>query len=199
MSQVDLTRLYSSDGNCYPFDERVSGGFGPGEGASCVVLKPLENAIAAGDNIRAIIRNSGINQNGRNRGIALPSADAQARLITSVYDAVSLDPAETKVIEAHGTGTTIGDPIEADALASAIATVPESKEPVYIGSSKSNFGHLEGVSGIVSLIKAAMMLERRVILPSANFQNANPAAVSIGRQLKVCALNEIEIWLPCPR
>lgn len=164
-----------------------------------MILKPLEDAIAAGDNIRAIIRNSGINQNGRNRGIALPSAEAQARLITSVYDAVSLDPAETKVIEAHGTGTTIGDPIEADALASTIAAVPDSEKPTYIGSAKSNFGHLEGVSGIVSLIKAAMMLEQRVILPSANFRNANPAATSIGRQLKVCALNVTNIWLHCPR
>lgn len=178
-------RFLSADGKCYPFDERVSGGFGPGEGASCVVLKPLRDAINAGDNIRAIIRGTGINQDGRTPGISLPSSEAQAKLIRSVYSSVGLEPSDTKVIEAHGTGTTVGDPLEAAAFAATIAKGATAQDPVYIGSSKSNFGHLEGVSGIVSLIKGAMMLSNQTILPTANFKVSNPKITSLGTQLQV--------------
>lgn len=178
-------RFLSGDGKCYPFDERVSGGFGPGEGASCVVLKPLRDAINAGDNIRAIIRGTGINQDGRTPGISLPSSEAQAKLIRSVYSSVGLEPSDTKVIEAHGTGTTVGDPLEAAAFAATIAKGATAQDPVYIGSSKSNFGHLEGVSGIVSLIKGAMMLSNQTILPTANFKVSNPKITSLGTQLQV--------------
>lgn len=178
-------RFLSADGKCYPLDERVSGGFGPGEGASCVVLKPLRDAINAGDNIRAIIRGTGINQDGRTPGISLPSSEAQAKLIRSVYSSAGLEPSDTKVIEAHGTGTTVGDPLEATAFAATIATGATTQDPVYIGSSKSNFGHLEGVSGIVSLIKGAMMLSNQTILPTANFKVSNPKITSLGTQLQV--------------
>ena len=178
-------RFFSADGKCYPFDERVSGGFGPGEGASCVILKPLRDAIEAGDNVRAIVRGTGINQDGRTPGISLPSSEAQARLIRSVYRSVSLEPSETRVIEAHGTGTTVGDPLEASAFAATIAKGATAQDPVYIGSAKSNFGHLEGVSGIVSLIKAALMLENQTILPTANFKVSNPKITSLGTQLQV--------------
>ena len=150
-----------------------------------MVLKPLQDAIEAGDNIRAVIRNSGMNQDGRTLGISLPSADAQAALIRSVYDSAGLDPTDTKFIEAHGTGTTVGDPLEAAAFAATIATRANFEDPVYLGSAKSNFGHLEGVSGIVSVIKAAMMLEKHVILPSANFETPNPKITSLGKTLKV--------------
>ena len=151
-----------------------------------MILKPLQDALQAGDNIRAIIRNTGINQDGKTHGISLPDADTQASLIRSVYQSVGLDPTDTKVIEAHGSGTTIGDPIETSAIASTVAANSTPQDPVYIGSSKSNFGHLEGVSGIVSIVKAAMMLEHRLILPSANFEKANPKILSMGTQMKVC-------------
>ena len=182
---ADQPRFYSAEGKCYPFDERVSGGFGPGEGASCVVLKPLQDAIDSGDNIRAIIRNTGMNQDGRTLGISLPSTDAQAALVRSVYESAGLDPTDTRCVEAHGTGTTVGDPLEAAAFAATIGKNASSEDPVFIGSAKSNFGHLEGVSGIVSIIKAAMMLENQVILPSANFQKPNPKIISLGQNLKV--------------
>lgn len=178
-------RFLSADGKCYPFDERVSGGFGPGEGASCVILKPLRDAINAGDNIRAIIRGTGMNQDGRTPGISLPSSEAQAKLIRSVYSSAGLEPSDTKVIEAHGTGTTVGDPLEATAFAATIAKGATTQDPVYIGSAKSNFGHLEGVSGIVSLIKGAMMLSNQTILPTANFNVSNPKITSLGTQLQV--------------
>ncbi len=151
-----------------------------------MVLKPLKDAIDDGDHIRAIIRNSGMNQDGRTLGISLPSADAQAALIRSVYESAGLDPTETKYVEAHGTGTTVGDPLEAAAFAATVAARAKSEDPVFIGSAKSNFGHLEGVSGIVSVIKAAMMLEKRVILPNANFETPNPKIPSLDKTLKVC-------------
>ncbi|KAL8795885.1 MAG: hypothetical protein Q9195_001765 [Heterodermia aff. obscurata] len=185
LASLSSSMLCSAEGKCFPFDERASGGFGPGEGSSCVILKPLQDALRAGDNIRAIIRNTGINQDGKTHGISLPDADTQASLIRSVYRSAGLDPTDTKVIEAHGSGTTVGDPIETSAFASTVAANSTSQDPVYIGSSKSNFGHLEGVSGIVSIVKAAMMLERRVILPSANFEKVNPKIISMGKQMKV--------------
>ena len=150
-----------------------------------MVLKPLRDAIEAGDNVRAIIRGTGINQDGRTAGISLPSSEAQAKLIRSVYSSAGLEPSDTKVIEAHGTGTTVGDPLEASAFAATIAKAATAQDPVYIGSSKSNFGHLEGVSGIVSLIKGVMMLANQTILPSANFKVSNPNITSLGTQLQV--------------
>lgn len=108
-------------------------------------------------------------------------------MIRSVYKSAQLDIAETAYVEAHGTGTKVGDPIEAAAIASTfVAHVDDSTtDPVFIGSAKSNFGHLEGVSGILSLIKATMMLAKGVILPNANFENPNPEIPSIGKILKV--------------
>ena len=145
----------------------------------------MQDAIEAGDYIKAIIRGTGINQDGRTAGISLPSSEAQAKLIKSVYKAAGLNPADTKFIEAHGAGTTAGDPLEAAAFASTVAQKATPEEPLCIGSAKSNFGHLEGVSGIVSLIKAALMLEHKVLLPNANFQNANPKIGSLNTQLRV--------------
>ncbi|KAL8832103.1 MAG: hypothetical protein Q9191_000460 [Dirinaria sp. TL-2023a] len=152
LASVSSSMFYSAEGKCYPFDERVSGGFGPGEGTSCMVLKPLQGAIDSGDNIRAIIRNTG--------GI-------------------------DSYIEAHGTGTTVGDPLEAAAFTATIGKKATPEDPIFIGSAKSNFGHLEGVSGIVSIIKAAMMLENRMILPNANFETPNPKISSLEQILKV--------------
>ena len=164
-----------------------------------MILKPLQDAIEAGDCIRAIIRGTGINQDGRTAGISLPSSTAQASLVKSVYRSAGLDPTDTKFIEAHGTGTTAGDPLEAAAFASSIAQNATAEEPICIGSAKSNFGHLEGVSGIVSLIKAALMLEHKVILPNANFKDANPKISSLGIQLRVGRwLPENDsLYLPC--
>ena len=150
----------------------------------------MQDAIKAGDHIRAIIRGTGINQDGRTAGISLPSSEAQANLVKAVYRTAGLDPADTKFVEAHGAGTTAGDPLEAAAFASTVAEKATAEDQIYIGSAKSNFGHLEGVSGLVSLIKAALMLENKVILPNANFQNANPKISSMGMRLRVGC------WLP---
>lgn len=150
------------------------------------MLKPLQDAIKAGDNIRAVIRGTGLNQDGRTIGISTPSAEAQAALIRSVYETAHLDLGDTSYIEAHGTGTTVGDPLEATALEATFIPRKTLQDPIYLGSAKSNFGHLEGASGLVSLIKTAMMLEKRIILPNANFENPNPKISSLGKTMKVC-------------
>ena len=115
-------------------------------------------------------------------------------IIRSVYESASLDPTNTRYIKAHKTGTTVKDPLEAATFAATIGQKASSEDPIFIGSVKSNFGHLEGVSGIVSIIKAAMMLENRVILPNANFETPNPKISSLGQTLKVRV--DSDTWLP---
>lgn len=124
--------------------------------------------------IRGVIRNSGVNQDGNTPGITLPSAEAQEALIRKVYADAGLDLADTTYVEAHGTGTAAGDPIETSALSATFGRAREAGNPVWIGSVKSNVGHLEGGSGLVQVIKAIMMLERGEIPPTIFFDKANP-------------------------
>lgn len=166
--------------------ENSASGFGRGEGIGCIILKKLDDAIADGDRIRAVIRNTGMNQDGRTQGISMPNGAAQAELIRSVYDSAGLDPAETGYVEAHGTGTKVGDPIEASALHSVFGEGRSAKEPLYVGSIKSNVGHAEGSSGILAIIKTALMLEKGFILPNINFKKPNEA-IPLGEWgMKVC-------------
>ncbi|THW31619.1 polyketide synthase [Aureobasidium pullulans] len=162
----------SPEGRCYSFDERAEG-YGRGEGVGCIMLKPLEHALRDGDTIRAVVRNTGSNQDGKTPGITFPSGDAQTTLIRNVYAKVGLDPSETDYVEAHGTGTQAGDPIEAAALSAVFGKLRPEGDRLRIGSVKSNLGHLEGASGIAGLIKSVLMLENRVILPSRNFERPN--------------------------
>ena len=155
------------------YDERANG-FGRGEGAACIVLKPLAKALKDGDSIRGVIRNSGINQDGRTVGITLPSGEAQVDLVERTYKIAGLDPAQTSYVEAHGTGTSAGDPIEAASLSKVFAPGRPFDRPLKVGSIKSNIGHLEGGSGIAGVIKTVMMLENNLILPNFDFQRANP-------------------------
>ena len=137
-----------------------------------------------GDPIRSIIRNSGVNQDGKTAGITMPNGEAQASLIQSVYSTAGLDPRETDYVEAHGTGTATGDPIEAAALGKVFGRGP-MQSPLIIGSIKSNIGHLESVSGVASVIKAALMLERRFYAPNCDLQNPNPKIPFQKMNLKV--------------
>ena len=121
--------------------------------------------------MRAVIRNSGANQDGRTVGISLPSGDAQVGLIERTYRAAGLDPAQTSFVEAHGTGTPAGDPIEATSFSKVFSRQRPVDQPLLVGSIKSNIGHLEGASGIASVVKTVLMLENNLILPNFNFQN----------------------------
>ncbi|KAJ9248853.1 hypothetical protein DTO195F2_8710 [Paecilomyces variotii] len=171
---MSLSQLFNDDGKTYAFDERAVSGFARGEGAGVVLLKPLDAALRDKDPIRAVIANSGVNQDGRTQGITLPNGSAQEELIRRVYQEAHLDPAECGFVEMHGTGTKVGDPIEAAAAHAALGHGRTPRNPLYIGSVKSNVGHLEGASGIISIIKSAMMLDRQLVLPNADFRKANP-------------------------
>ncbi|RGP66594.1 polyketide synthase [Fusarium longipes] len=171
MSQLDTLGALSPDGKCYSYDSRANG-FGRGEGASCLILKRLDEAIEAGDSIHAVIRNSAANHSGRTRGITMPSQAAQEELLWRVHQQAGIDPAETDVVEGHGTGTPTGDPIDAAAAANVVGRNRQDK--AYIGSVKSNFGHLHSASGLLSVIKATLMVRLGTILPNADFQTMNP-------------------------
>ncbi|PVH88801.1 hypothetical protein DL98DRAFT_477463 [Cadophora sp. DSE1049] len=160
----------SPDGRCHSFDQRANG-YARGEGVSCVILKPLDEALRNRDVIRAVIRNSAMNQDGKTPGITFPSAAAQASLAEKVYAQAGLDPMETTYVETHGTGTQAGDPVEASALHSTFGK--SRSDPLRIGSIKTNVGHLEGASGVTGLIKTVLMLEREKILPNSDFQSPN--------------------------
>ena len=138
-----------------------------------MVLKPLQDALDAGDHIWTVIRNTGINQDGKTNGITMPNQEAQAELIQSVYQSAGIDPAETCYVEAHGTGTAAGDPVEAGAIATAMASKRSPDKPLIVGSIKTNIGHSEAASGLAGLIKAAMILQTGIIPPNINFEKPN--------------------------
>ncbi|CAI7653198.1 unnamed protein product [Penicillium pancosmium] len=162
----------SPSGKSYAFDHRASG-YGRGEGIATLILKPLDSALRDGDPIRAIIRETALNQDGWTPTITSPSQTAQRDLIISCYQKAGLDPLDTSYVEAHGTGTPAGDPVEATALSSALNQNRPSQIPLFIGSVKANIGHTETASGLASIIKVTMALEKGYIPPSANFEKPN--------------------------
>ncbi|KAJ5084893.1 hypothetical protein NUU61_009472 [Penicillium alfredii] len=173
MSTMSMMKFLSPDGRCYTFDARANG-YARGEAIACLILKPLANAIRDRNTIRAIIRGTGSNQDGRTPGITLPSATAQEALIRDVYSKAGLCPKDTGFVEAHGTGTQAGDPIEIGAIARVFGPGRPPDQPLRIGSIKTNVGHLEGASGLAGVIKAVLMLENCMFLPNRNFETINP-------------------------
>ncbi|KAK3300901.1 uncharacterized protein B0H64DRAFT_449476, partial [Chaetomium fimeti] len=167
-------RFLSPDGACHSFDSQANG-YGRGEGMGVIIVKPLADAIRDNDVIRAVVRGSGINQDGKTPAITVPNAHAQMSLIRSTYAKAGLDMSQTTYFEAHGTGTPVGDPLELLAIGQTIgAARGEGDEPVLVGSVKSNIGHLEGSSGIAGVIKTVLALERAEIPAVAEFKNLNP-------------------------
>jgi len=159
---LDKGGVLGPDGVCRSFDEKGNG-YGRGEGFGVVVLKRVSDCIRDGDTIRAIIRNSGSNQDGRSPGITQPTKAAQEDLMRHVYSQAGLDMSLTRFFEAHGTGTSVGDPIEASAIGELFGPYRSTEEPLYVGALKSNVGHLEGASGVAAVIKGVYTLERGVI------------------------------------
>ncbi|KAJ5758194.1 uncharacterized protein N7511_006888 [Penicillium nucicola] len=166
--------LLSKDNRCFSFDE-CGNGYSRGEGIGVLVIKTLEEAVRDGDPIRAVIRASASNQDGKTPGITQPSPEMQAKLIRDTYREACLDMGKTRYFEAHGTGTAIGDPIEMKAIGSVFQQHRSVTEPLYIGSIKSNVGHLEGASGMAGMMKVILALERGIIPPnSENLRTLNP-------------------------
>lgn len=162
----------SPDGKCYSFDHRANG-YSRGEGFGIVVLKRLSDAIREGNTIRAVIRNTSSNQDGKSPGITQPTKSAQVDLIRKAYAGADIDFASTRYFEAHGTGTAVGDPIEASAISEVFSEFRSAEDPIFVGALKSNIGHLEGAAGVAGLIKAVYVLERGIIPPNLWFEKPN--------------------------
>ncbi|MGW7517926.1 type I polyketide synthase [Streptomyces sp. NPDC054796] len=164
----------SPDGRCYTFDARANG-YVRGEGAAAVVLKPLDAALADGDPVYCVIRGSAVNSDGATPGLTVPAADAQAQLLREAYAAAGIAPSSVHYVELHGTGTRVGDPVEAEALGEVLGAGRAGDTPLWVGSVKTNIGHLEGAAGTVSLLKTALAIKHRRLPPSLNFTTPNPA------------------------
>ena len=167
-----LTAL-SPDGRCKAFDASANG-FVRSEGAGAVILKPLSQAIQAGDPVYAVISGSAVNQDGRSNGLTAPNRAAQEAVIRAAFDQAGLSPHQVDYVEAHGTGTLLGDPIEAKALGNVLSDVDNRERRIPIGSVKSNIGHTEAAAGIASLIKTALCMQQETFVPSLHFHTPNP-------------------------
>ncbi|MFH8367682.1 beta-ketoacyl synthase N-terminal-like domain-containing protein [Streptomyces sp. NPDC018031] len=181
---LDRAGATSPDGRSKPFDASADG-YGRGEGAGVLVLKRLSDAERAGDRVLAVIRGSGVSQDGRTDGIMAPNGAAQADLLRDTYAQVGIDPGTVDYVEAHGTGTVAGDPLEAGALAAVFGAGRPADAPCLIGSVKGNIGHLEAGSGIAGMIKTILALGREEIPPSVHFTAPNPRIPWADARLKV--------------
>jgi phthiocerol/phenolphthiocerol synthesis type-I polyketide synthase C len=163
--------MLSKRGICSPFDAEGDG-YVRAEGAAIMLLKRLDQAIAEGNRVYAVIAGSALNADGKTSSLTVPSCEAQAALLRDVYSQACIDPAEIDYFEAHGTGTPVGDPIEARAIGEAIGR--QRPTPLPIGSVKSNLGHLETAAGMAGLVKAIYCLRHRAVPPSIHFRTPNP-------------------------
>ncbi|KAK1145272.1 Type I Iterative Polyketide synthase (PKS) [Aspergillus melleus] len=163
--------ILSPDSMCHTFDESANG-YGRAEGASAVYLKRLSDAVRDGDPIRSIIRGTSVNGNGRTPGIVQPSVEGQKAVIRAAYRRAGLDLGDTDYVEAHGTGTKVGDPMEIEAIAGVLHH--RTGRPTLVGGIKPNLGHSEGASGLSSLIKVTLALERGLLPATAGVKNINP-------------------------
>ncbi|WP_157868859.1 type I polyketide synthase, partial [Streptomyces atriruber] len=176
----------SAKGRCATFDEDADG-FVRGEGGGVVLLKPLGRALADGDRIYCVIEGSAVNNDGGGERLTDPDADGQRDVLRRAYADAGVSPDSVQYVELHGTGTPVGDPVEAAAVADVIARGGTGaggasgtggggdREPLRVGSVKTNLGHLEAAAGIVGLLKAALSLRHRQLPPSLHFTAANPA------------------------
>ncbi|WP_424097227.1 SDR family NAD(P)-dependent oxidoreductase [Moorena producens] len=166
-------RMLSVDGRCKTFDAGADG-FVRGEGCGVVVLKRFSDAVADGDNILAVIRGTAINQDGHTSGLTVPNGPSQESVIRQALTNSGVKPEQVSYIEAHGTGTSLGDPIEVTALGNVFGESHSSQQPLIIGSLKTNIGHLEAAAGIAGLIKVVLQLQHQQIAPHLHFDQPNP-------------------------
>ena len=163
----------SPDGRCHTFDENANG-FVPGEGAGAVLLKRLDQALADGDQIRAVIRGSAVGNDGHTMGITTPNLDAQVEVVEAALAAAGVRAADISYVEAHGTGTMLGDPIELKALERVFRKATDERGFCAVGSVKTNIGHLLSAAGIAGLVKTALALERETLPATLHCDRPNP-------------------------
>lgn len=166
-------KMLSPDGSCKTFDAHADG-YARGEGCGVLVLKRLGDALRDGDRILALIKASGVNHNGPSSGLTVPNGQAQEALLKSVWKKAQIEGDEIDYIEAHGTGTSLGDPIEFRAIESVLKGKRSSDHPLWIGSVKTNIGHLEAAAGVAGLIKVILALQNETIPPHIHFHEINP-------------------------
>ncbi|AGC45622.1 polyketide synthase [Myxococcus stipitatus DSM 14675] len=161
------------DGRCKTFDARANG-FVRGEGCGVLVLKRLSDALAAGDPILALLRGSAVNQDGKSAGLTAPNMVAQTELLRQALKSAGLEPADVDCIEAHGTGTSLGDPIEMEAIKAVYGQGRSEQRPLVVSAAKTNIGHLEAAAGIAGVIKAVLSMRHQTIPPLLHLQRMNP-------------------------
>ena len=166
-------RMLSPEGKCRPFDAGANG-YVRGEGCGLVLLKRLSDAQRDGDQVLAVIRATSINQDGRTSGISAPNGQSQQECIRAALTQAGVKPAEVSYIEAHGTGTPLGDPIEMHALSEVFRREADSDPPLHVTSVKANIGHTETVSGIAGLIKTVLLMQHQQIAPQLHMKSLNP-------------------------
>ncbi|MBL0743056.1 type I polyketide synthase [Chryseolinea lacunae] len=161
------------DGQSKAFDSRANG-YVRGEGGGVVVLKPLSKALRDGDRIYATVLESAVNNDGFSNGLTAPNPKAQEEALSEAYERAGVEPHKVHFVETHGTGTILGDPIEAKALGKILSANRNDDNALLLGSVKTNIGHLEGAAGIAGLIKVALAIEHRQIPQNLNFESPNP-------------------------
>ncbi|MBL8341594.1 MAG: SDR family NAD(P)-dependent oxidoreductase [Rubrivivax sp.] len=167
------SRMLAPDGRCKTFDAAADG-FARGEGCAMVVLKRLADAQTDGDRVLAVIRGSAVNQDGPSSGLTAPSGPAQEAVVREALARAQLAPRQVGYIEAHGTGTQLGDPLEVQALGAVFGADRPREQPLLIGSVKTNIGHLEGAAGVTGLVKLVLALQQRTIPPHLHFRQPSP-------------------------
>ncbi|KVW78872.1 type I polyketide synthase [Burkholderia ubonensis] len=165
--------MLAPDGRCKTFDAAADG-YVRSEGCAMVVLKRLDDALAAGDDVLAVVRGSAANQDGHSQGLTAPNGQAQQRVLRDALADAALDPARVGLLEAHGTGTPLGDPIEFAAARAVYGDAAGRDAPLWIGSVKTNLGHAEAAAGIAGFIKAVLCLRHETIVPHLHFTRPNP-------------------------
>jgi len=177
-------RMMAADGRCKTFDDRADG-YVRGEGCGLVVLKRLADALRDGDRVLAVIRGSAVNQDGLTNGLTAPNGPSQIQVIRDALEDAGVRPSEIGYVEAHGTGTSLGDPIELKALRAVLTDGRGADEPCWLGSVKTNVGHLESAAGIISLMKVVLALWHRKIPPHLHFTKLNRYISLDGTPLRI--------------
>ncbi|GAA2505152.1 beta-ketoacyl synthase N-terminal-like domain-containing protein [Streptomyces gobitricini] len=187
--QIDLWGGLSRDGHCRTFDARADG-YVRGEGGGCVVLKPLDAALRDGDPVQCVVLAGATSNDAGRGGLTVPSADAQYEAMTAAHAAAGVTPDDIVYIELHGTGTPVGDPVEARAVGAAVGRGRPQGSPVRVGSVKTNIGHLESAAGMAGFLKACLMLRYGQLPPTLHHSAGNPAIAF--RELNIEVVTRLE-------
>ncbi|PQO31703.1 type I polyketide synthase [Blastopirellula marina] len=188
-------RMMAPDGRCKTFDAKADG-YVRGEGCGAVILKRLRDAERDGDRVLAVIQGTAVNQDGLTNGLTAPNGPSQQEVLRAALADAGLPPQAVELIEAHGTGTSLGDPIEVRSLKTVLGMDREESKPLRLGSVKTNIGHLESAAGVAGLLKLVLSLAKGQIPPHLNFETLNPYIDLRGAQVEI--VTEAKPWNSLP-